>query len=62
MGPVWTSKFSYLEPVVTMILSFFILSEDITLPKVIGAAFILFGVMVSNEVFKNKKTAVQAES
>ena len=62
MGPVWTSKFSYLEPVITMILSFFILSEAITLPKVIGAAFILFGVMVSDEVFKKKKAAVQAES
>ncbi len=56
MGPVWTSKFSYLEPVVTIIFSAIFLGEVITVYKIIGAALILLGVMVADGIFSKKKT------
>lgn len=54
-GAVWTSKFSYLEPVITIIFSVLFLGETLTLYKVIGAALILVGVMTADGVFTRKR-------
>ena len=62
MGAVWTSKFSYLEPVVTIIFSAIFLHEQITLYKVIGTVLILFGVMVADGLFTKKKAAAVPEA
>jgi drug/metabolite transporter (DMT)-like permease len=40
--------FLYIEPVVTVIVSFFLLSEKITLASVLGGVVILFGVWLVN--------------
>lgn len=58
-GAVWQSKFTYCEPIITMVLSALILSEQITLPKIIGAVFILAGVMVSDGIFSKKRVLVK---
>lgn len=57
MGAVWTSKFSYVEPVITIIFSAIFLSESISIFMVIGTVFILGGVLVSDGVFKKNKMA-----
>lgn len=58
-GAVWTSKFSYLEPVITIIFSALFLQETITLYKVVGAVLILAGVMTADGVFTRKSASKQ---
>ncbi|MDA3846542.1 MAG: DMT family transporter [Vallitaleaceae bacterium] len=53
IGSVKTNQFIYLIPVVTTALSFFILGEEVTVIKVIGAALILSGLYLSEKSQEN---------
>ncbi len=61
MGPVWTSKFSYLEPTIAMLFSALVLSERITIYMIIGTVIILLGVMISDGMFFKKKDDSEGE-
>lgn len=64
MGSVWTSQFTYLTPIVTMIASAIILGDKISIYMIMGTILILGGVMVSDGKFSrlfNKKEAAQTE-
>lgn len=64
MGSVWTSQFTYLTPIVTMIASAIILGDKISIYMIMGTVLILGGVMVSDGKFSrlfNKKEAAQTE-
>lgn len=58
MGPVWTSNFTYIEPVITIVFSFIFLGEAITLAMIAGTALILGGVIVSDGALLRKKNKV----
>jgi drug/metabolite transporter (DMT)-like permease len=60
MGAVWSSRFTYLTPIVTIIASAFILDEKIGLYTVLGTALILGGVMVSDKNMFQKKPAAES--
>ena len=49
LGAVKTSVYIYLEPVVTLVFSFFILSEKLTLTSLLGCILILFGLLLSEK-------------
>lgn len=49
IGALKTSVYIYLSPVITVILSMVILGEKLTMPSIIGAAFILTGLLVSQK-------------
>jgi len=44
-----TGVFLYIEPLIAMVVAFFVLSEEITLPSLIGGGIILFGVWLVNK-------------
>ena len=46
MGLARTNIFVNLIPVVTAIIAFFVLREDITLPKVVGITFVILGIFL----------------
>ena len=48
MGSVWTSQFTYLEPIVTMIGSVLILNEHISPVMLVGTILILAGVIYAD--------------
>ncbi|NFI53793.1 DMT family transporter [Clostridium botulinum] len=52
LGIIKTNNYIYLIPAVTMIASFFILNESITLYSTLGAILVLLGVYVSENGFK----------
>ncbi|OSA99123.1 UNVERIFIED_ORG: EamA family transporter [Clostridium botulinum] len=52
LGIIKTNNYIYLIPAVTMIASFFILNESITLYSTFGAILVLLGVYVSENGFK----------
>ena len=43
-----TGVFLYIEPLIAMVVAFIILSEEITIPSLIGGGIILFGVWLVN--------------
>ena len=45
----------YLTPIVTIVLSYFILDEKMIFLNIIGAVLTLFGVMVASKVIKRPK-------
>jgi len=47
LGPVKTSMYIYISPIVTLITSALILGEKITWIALLGTAFILFGLVIS---------------
>ena len=47
LGPVKTSMYIYISPIVTLITSALILDEKITWIALVGTAFILFGLVIS---------------
>ncbi|MBO5303393.1 MAG: EamA family transporter [Lachnospiraceae bacterium] len=49
LGAVKTSVYIYLNPVVTVVFSFFILGEQLTLISVIGCILILLGLLLSEK-------------
>lgn len=55
MGAVWTSKFSYVEPIITIIFSAIFLSESISIYMIIGTGLILAGVLISDGILKAPK-------
>lgn len=55
MGSVWTSQFTYLTPIVTMIASALILGDKISIYMIMGTVLILGGVMVSDGKFSRLK-------
>ena len=48
LGTAETGVFLYIEPLVTVIVAFFVLSEDITLASLIGGGVIILGVWLVN--------------
>lgn len=65
MGSVWTSQFTYLTPIVTMIASAIILGDKISIYMIMGTILILGGVMVSDGKFSRlfgKKEMTQTEA
>jgi len=44
-----TGVFLYIEPLVAMVVAFIILSEEITIPSLVGGGIILFGVWLVNQ-------------
>lgn len=51
LGPVKTSVYIYLQPVITIVISFFVLSERLTLVSVIGTALTLGGLVLSEKKY-----------
>ena len=49
LGPVKTSVYIYVSPVVTVVLSVFVLHEKMTMASVIGSALIFAGLIVSQK-------------
>lgn len=49
LSTVETGAFLYIEPLVAMVVAFFLLGEAITIPSLIGGAIILFGVWLVNK-------------
>lgn len=49
LGAIKTSVYIYLEPVITLIFSFFILREKMTLASFFGCILILFGLLLSEK-------------
>ncbi|MPM70284.1 hypothetical protein SDC9_117239 [bioreactor metagenome] len=47
LGPVKTSMYIYISPIVTLITAAVILGEKITWVALVGTAFILFGLVIS---------------
>lgn len=60
-GAVWSSKFQYLTPVVTLIFSAILLGENITLFKILGTALILLGVIVADGLLSKKDGSAKKE-
>lgn len=56
IGAVKTSVYIYISPIVTVVLSVFVLGEKLTAVSLFGAAFILVGLVMSQKK-SNKKTA-----
>ncbi len=56
LGAVKANNFTYLNPVVTVITSFVVLSEGITLNKVVGGLIVILGIIISEKNFNNKST------
>ena len=66
MGSVWTSQFTYLEPIVTMVGSVLILHEHISLVMIGGTVLILAGVIYADgnllKRFSKAKAGAAAEA
>lgn len=52
LGPVKTSVYIYLQPVITIVVSFFVLSERVTLISVVGTVLTLSGLVLSEKKYR----------
>src|SRR5688572_4444091 len=57
-----TGAFLYIEPLVAVVVAFFVLGEAITLASILGGAVILFGVWLVNRPTQSSQTAEEAAS
>lgn len=51
LGPVKTSVYIYLQPVITIVVSFFVLSERLTFISVVGTVLTLAGLVLSEKKY-----------
>lgn len=61
IGAVKTSVYIYVSPVVTVVLSVFVLHEKMTVASIIGSALIFVGLVVSQKKTKEKMQAVDIQ-
>jgi drug/metabolite transporter (DMT)-like permease len=57
-----TGAFLYIEPLVAVVVAFFVLGEAITLASILGGAVILFGVWLVNRPTQSSQTAEETVS
>lgn len=55
LGPVAANNYIYLQPLVTMVVAYFILGEEITLLGYIGSALIIGGLIISDKLKVNRR-------
>ncbi len=57
LGPVISSNYLYLQPLVTLVAAFFILHEKVTLLGYIGCALIIGGLLISDKLKWERKSS-----
>lgn len=57
LGPVVSSNYLYLQPLVTLVAAFFILHEEVTLLGFVGCALIISGLLISDKLKWDRKSS-----